>query len=226
MVHELQCGINGDGTGGETQTTHDSSALHSFALAVLLPPANVERELTRLQQTLFADYALASAFALPPVLPIAAVSPDTDPGRFARSLERHRQAFRVEVGAVSLHGSSVLAEASMGTTGQTGLDAISRALGDPQPVLPPFPLLRGFWIAEFPAGATLPSALPDHAAPGFSSFQYGLMVVRCHTPGARWWERVSWEIRARVGTRRQPDSLRPPSARNSSGSGVDKRQGR
>jgi hypothetical protein len=213
MVHELQCGINADTPGKDA---HSPPAVRSFALAALLPPANVERELTRLQQTLFADHSVASAFALPPVLPIAALAPDSDPGRFARAVEPLRQAFHLEAGAAAVHGVSVLVEASIDTEGRARLDAIARAVADPQAEPPPFPLLRGFWIAEFPSIAALPSRLPDHAAPGFSSFHYGLMVVRYLPVEGRWWERVAWEIRARVSTRRSPTRRRARSGPNPS----------
>jgi hypothetical protein len=167
----------------------------------------VERELIRIQEALFTAHGLASALALPPVLPIAAITPDTEAERFTRAIEPHRTGFRIGVGALVIREGTVFAAAELDVDGRDRLAAIASAFADDDAPDLPFSVFRGFRIADILDTEAVP-ALPAQAAPGFSSFYYGLLVVEYLPIEGPWWERVSWQIKAKVSTRRPPKANR------------------
>ncbi len=184
--------------------------MRRFAVAVLLPPANVERLVCDLQDRLFREMGLASAQALPAFAPLAALPPGPDPRVFESAIEPERAAFRVELGAPAAVGAAVVIGL---LPGPGGLERLSRARAALVPLLAagpaavPFPLGAHLWLAEAASGADAAAAARlvagGFAPRGFSSFEYAILEIEA-SDGEPWWRELRWRTCAHVRSRRGP----------------------
>jgi hypothetical protein len=183
--------------------------VRSFALAVLLPPSNVERQVNDLQDRLFRELALPSAQALPVFAALAALPAGFEPRLFEATVSPLRRGFRVELGAPAADGRAVLLDLRLGAEGveRLGLlcSALRAAAGDAAPDTP-VPAGPRLWLAEAtsPGEAAAAVALIGAAEParlGFGSFEYALLQVDA-SDGEPWWREISWRTYAHVRTRR------------------------
>ncbi len=184
--------------------------MRSFTLAVLLPPANIERKVNDLQDRLYRDLALASAQALPVFAPLAALRAGFDPRRFEAAVSPLRQGFRVELGAPVADGRAVLLDLRLASGGAEQLGRVRSALqaggGEGAAPPPPLPVGPRLWLAEAPSEAEAAAAVElirsgGPASAGFASFEYALLEVDA-SDGEPWWRELRWRTYSHVRTRR------------------------
>lgn len=207
----------------------DSMRAHLLAVT---PPGNAERMLGGIREELFRRHALASALALPALLPLGFLA-RPEPG-FPAALERATAAARrlglpLEVGGYREEAGALFLQAR--TQGLWG--ALREAAGRLQPLVPGFlPAYEGFFLAQREHLSNPARALADLPAPCIRRFfpsALCLLEIDSAEPegaeaagaagdgaapgglapggGRPWWRRVSWEERLRLPLRRGP---RPP----------------
>lgn len=184
--------------------------MRSFAVAALLPPANIERLVADLQDRLFRELSLPSAQALPAFAPLAALAPGLDPRVFESALAALRSGFRVELSAPASFGKAILLDLHLGPEGEEQVSLVCAALeaaasGAAAPQVP-LPLGPRLWLAEAPSDADARAAVAWLAAngvpaAGFSSFEYAILQVDA-ADGELWWRELRWHTCGHVRTRR------------------------
>jgi hypothetical protein len=184
-----------------------------FAVAALLPPANVERLVCDLQDRLFRELGLASAQALPAFAPLAALPPGLEARAFQSAIEPERAAFRIELAPPAAAGAAVVLRL---LPGPGGLDRLSRAQAALVPLLAagpaavPFPLGAHLWLAEAASGGAAAAAarlVADGLAPlGFSGFEYAILEIEA-SDDEPWWRELRWRTYAHVRVRRGPPAV-------------------
>ncbi len=206
--------------------------MRRFAVAALLPPANVERLVHDLQDRLFRELGLASAQALPAFAPLAALPPGLEPRVFESAIEPERAAFRIELAPPAAAGAAVV----LGLLpGPGGLERLSRVHAALVPLLAadaaavPFALGARLWLAEASSGAEAAAAarlLAGGFAPlGFASFDYAILEVEA-ADGEPWWRELRWRTYAHVRARRGPPAARKADGPRRAPIRVDKRSDR
>jgi hypothetical protein len=186
----------------------EEQAVRSFALAALLPPPNVERQVNNLQDRLFRELGLASAQALPVFAPLAALRPGFEPRLFEAAVSPLRRGFRIELGEPLTDGRAVLLGLGLAPGGAEQLDRLRSALqaggGPGEAPVPPLPLGPWLWLAEAPSEAEASAAAAlirscGPAAVGFGSFEYALLEVEA-SDDEPWWRDLRWRTYAHVRT--------------------------
>ena len=169
-----------------------------FTLLVLVAPGSVEAEVGRIQAGIFSEHGLLSAAALPPLVPIAFMTPQ--PGAAAqpaaaallRDLERSVPApWRISaVGPCWVSGWLYLSIDSGGMWARLRAGALALRGGEPDG---PFPAAEGFFLGCGEASTKQREAIRP-AAPemSFSSSDIALVAVRTEGSGP-WWRDVYWE---------------------------------
>jgi hypothetical protein len=166
----------------------------TFLLCALIPPGSVEASVGRVQEALFSEHGLASAQAVPPLIPIAFLDPDRLPGQFLRQLdhsapfgwrarlqraewvEGHLYARVDSDGAWSALRKAVLAKCGMQTGGL-------------------FPVAEGFYLGCGDAPEAMrPGINPSIPPTSFSSATVALIGLHPALGGPAWWSELHWEI--------------------------------
>lgn len=166
----------------------------SFFLCALLPPGSVEAEVGKVQAELFSEHGLASAQAVPPLVPISFLDPARLKAGFlprlnaavpsgwrarledSRWVEGHLFARIDSAGAWSALRSCALDQCGIRTGGL-------------------LPVAEGFYLgcADAPPEAR-PGIKPRISPRGFSSATLVLMVLQTGGQGVPWWSELHWEI--------------------------------
>jgi hypothetical protein len=196
-----------------------------FALMVLSPPSNIDRLIGELQEQLFSELGLASALALPVMLPLLYLPVEQAEGFFKQALkETEHSLFGFRIASLDLtvvkeegEGSPVRTNlffktdvSSRGEGILSGMQAVGeRAVGSAGEAVTPFhcnrplPLFRyGFFLGQ--AGTSVPDPLPVNPPPAFrfSIFTYELLKFSVADPPRPWYSEVHWEVAARQEVRR------------------------
>ena len=172
-------------------------------LAALIPPGSVEAEIGKVQAGIFAEHGLASAQALPPLIPVAFLRNAPVRG-FLADLERS-----VRAGWNARAAGPAWIEGYLFVTVQTGglwaglrARALAETGGD---LRGPFPAAEGFCMGCADAEPGLRARIMP-AAPGLSFSSCTLSIMRFESPREEWWRELYWEtlderpLRGRRGT--------------------------
>ncbi len=165
-----------------------------FQLAALIPPGSVEAEVNSVQEEILRARGLASAHALPPLVPIAFTAAQERPRALLRELDRIVCApWRMTLKAAAwIEGYLYLGIDSAGAW---------HALRGHVPVASPqrpeelFPPAEGFFLGCGDAAADEREAIRVPAS-GTSFSSCAVALVRIETRGSpeAWWRELYWEI--------------------------------
>jgi hypothetical protein len=163
-------------------------------LVALFAPGSIESEVGKVQAALFSAHGLASAQALPPLIPIAFL----DAGRATRGLLSEmngsiRPGWRMRLtGALWAEGHLYAGVDSGGAWRSLRTRALEMCGAEKGSL---FPAAEGFYLG---CGDAAPEekSLISPAVPGvsFSSCTIALLKVRAAFEGAGWWKELSWEV--------------------------------
>ena len=161
-------------------------------LAALIAPGSIESEVGNVQADLLAEHGLASALALPPLIPIAFLDAARVDGSLLREMNRSiAPGWRVRlVGAGWIDGHLFGRIDSGGAWAVLRECALARCRSDGKNL---FPAAEGFYLgcSETPdeARALINPALPELS---FGSGTMSLMRISA-SEGPEWWRALSWE---------------------------------
>jgi len=166
-----------------------------FYLCAIVAPGSVEAEVGRVQAALFSDHGLASAQAVPPMVPVAFL----DPGRIRDGLlsrldQRVRAGWSTclaEAGWVDGHlyahvqSNGAWAALRAGAMEECGLHVGGL-----------FPVAEGFYLGCEDAPADDRASICPRLEPlRFRTAQLALVALQTSTPGPGWWSELHWEVR-------------------------------
>jgi hypothetical protein len=165
----------------------------SLLLCALFAPGSIEAEVGKVQAAVFSTHGMASALALPPLIPIAFM----DAARVDRALlqEMNRSiapGWRMRLTRAEWIGGHLFARVDSGAAwGALRARALERCGSEEGS---PFPAAEGFYLgcSEAPIGAR---AEINPAIPGvsFGSATIVLMKIHAAFDAAGWWRELSWE---------------------------------
>ena len=164
-----------------------------FLLLALLAPGSIEAEVGRLQGRIFSQYGLASALALPPLIPVAFLPADFAVRGLLDALNRSvRSPYRIDTGlAVWEAGALFLSVDSGGLW--SGLREGAHALGVGA-CDGPFPVFEGFFLGCGDATAAQREAIrPAQPSLGFTSSALALIGIGTPKGTLEWWREVYCE---------------------------------
>lgn len=176
-------------------------------LSALLPPSNIAREVSQIQQYLFERYGFCSALALPVLAPIHYHSEDVNKAILAQSILRLRalpvvvKGYRAEAGCLYLDFDT-----DVWPDLQLVLSDLSPSAG-PQTTLPQGH--SGFYLScvEQPQALTAILAdLPCFSLRRFAS--YSIALLRIEASAGTWWQQVYWHVLSETKLRRALDGDR------------------
>jgi hypothetical protein len=159
-------------------------------LVALIPPGSVEAEMGKVQAALFAEHGLASAQALPPLIPVAFI-PEVPARGFLADLERSVHAgWRARVaGHAWVEGWLFILADTGGLWAGLRARALAAAGGAPRG---PFPAAEGFCLGCADAEPERrPRITPTPPELSFSSC--ALAIMRFESPRDEWWRELYWE---------------------------------
>ncbi len=160
-------------------------------LVALVPPGSVEAEMGKVQAAIFAETGLASAIALPPLMPVAFAS--AAPGRdFLDDLDRSvRAGWSARTAGIVWVGAWLFLAVDTGGL-WNGLRERARAGAGAEPSCP-FPAAEGFCLGCVDAAPDQRSRIAP-AIPQLSFSSCSLAVMRLESPREEWWRELYWEI--------------------------------
>jgi len=166
----------------------------SFHLCAIIAPGSVEAEIGRVQAALFADCGLASAQAVPPLVPVAFLEPgrirDGLLSRLDQRVPAGWSASLAEAGWVEGH---LYARVESGGAWSALRDGAVEECGLSGSGL--FPTAEGFYLGCADAPADSRNSIRPRVEPRrFRTAQLALVVFRTMTPGPGWWNELHWEI--------------------------------
>jgi hypothetical protein len=175
-------------------------------LAALIAPGSIESEVGKVQAVLFSEHGLASAQALPPLIPIAFLDAARVDRGFLLAMNRAvSPGWRMRLtGALWAEGHLYAGVESGGTWGALRDCALGRCGAEKGRL---FPAAEGFYLgcgdATPEVRVRIKLVLPETS---FSSCMVALLNIVTAFDGPEWWREVSWEIveeRSLRGRRKQ-----------------------
>jgi len=162
-----------------------------FLLSALIAPGSIESEVGGAQANLFSEHGLASALALPPLIPIAFL----DAARVERSLLREMDRSVARGWRMRLVGAGWIGGHLFGRIDSGGAWLALRecALARCGPGGNLFPAAEGFYLGcgEIPDEAR---ALINPVLPGLSFGSATIALMRISAfESPEWWRTLSWE---------------------------------
>ncbi|MGO9310626.1 MAG: hypothetical protein ACLQDL_16590 [Spirochaetia bacterium] len=164
-------------------------------LAALIAPGSIESEVGKLQAALFSAHGLASAQALPPLIPIAFLD---DAARVTRALLAElngsiRQGWRIRLtGPLWVEGHLYAGVDSGGAWGSLRARALELCGAEKARL---FPAAEGFYLGCADAAPEEKSLIrPTVPEASFSSSTIALLSVHADFEGSTWWRDVHWEV--------------------------------
>jgi hypothetical protein len=162
-------------------------------LCALLPPGSVEAELGRVQDALFSDHGLASASAVPPLVPVAFLgAPEAVSGLLLEMNRSIRAGWRILLQDPAWYSGHLFARVDSAGAWQT-LRACALAGGGEEKG-GPFPAFEGIYLgcAEAPDSerARISPVIPRRS---FSSAALAVLRIE-HAGPPEWWRELHWEI--------------------------------
>ena len=166
----------------------------SYFLCALIAPGSIEAEVGRVQAALFSDHGLASAQAVPPLLPVAFLDPDrVRPGLLSRLNHGVSAGWSARLAGCEWIEGHLYARVQSGGAWTALRAAALQECG--LPAGGPFPAAEGFYLgcAEAPPGSRddMRPKVPPRA---FHTAHLALVVLQTLAPGPRWWSNLHWEI--------------------------------
>ncbi|MGA2639833.1 MAG: hypothetical protein ABSG21_02880 [Spirochaetia bacterium] len=163
-------------------------------LAALFAPGSIESEVGKVQAALFSRHGLASAQALPPLIPIAFL----DAARSEKDLLREMNAavspgWRIRLtGSAWVDGHLYACVESGGVWRSLRARAVEIS-GAGKGCL--FPAAEGFYLGcgDVPSEekSRIRPAVPEKS---FTSGTIALLTIHAALDGADWWQELSWEV--------------------------------
>jgi len=186
----------------------------------LLLPGNIERAMVDVQRGLFARTGLASAMALPPLVPLAFLPPENAGDRFHAALEGLNSRFTITGSGYVVKSGALFLDAVWDDAGLDVRRRLAERLGEPAAAPSGCPPVHARQPRPFPPypgillGAGLPIDLRPPVEPPrvrFSSFWYALIRIASTAAAERWWENCYWQVEERIrsvtrGPHRAPGS--------------------
>jgi hypothetical protein len=162
-------------------------------LCALVPPGSVEAEVARVQEALFAEHGLASAVAVPPVVPVAFLEASVPCGELLGEMNRAVPAgWRMALRDPAWVDGHLFARVESG--GAWGaLHACAECRGRAANG-GPFPVSEGFYLG---CAEALPPARVDirPTVPALSFSSATLAILRIDfAPFPDWWSELHWEV--------------------------------
>ncbi len=173
----------------------------------LLLPGNIERAMVDVQRGLFARTALASVMALPPLVPLAFLPPETAGDRFRAALEGLNSRFTITGSGYVVKSGALFLDAVWDDAGLDVRRRLAGRLGEPAAApsgCPPAQTRQPYPFPPYPGillGAGLPIDLRPPVEPPrvrFSSFWYALIRIASTAAAERWWENCYWQVEERI----------------------------
>jgi hypothetical protein len=166
----------------------------SVYLAALIAPGSVESELGKVQAAILSEHGLASAQALPPLIPIAFLDPGGAEGRLLTELNRSiRPGWRMRLTGTVWAEAHLFAGVESGGLWRSLRTRALEICAVEKSCL--FPLAEGFYLG---CGDALPEArsliMPVVPWVSFSSGTLTLLHIRVAFDGEGWWRELSWEV--------------------------------
>ena len=159
-------------------------------LVALIPPGSVEAELGKVQAAIFSELGLASALALPPLIPVAFISAPPARG-FLDDLDRSVLAgWRARAAGIAWVEEWLFLAVDTGGLWD-GLRARALALAGAAPLCL-FPASEGFCLGCVDADPDQRSHIAP-MTPELSFSSCSLAVMRLESPREEWWREVYWE---------------------------------
>jgi hypothetical protein len=165
----------------------------AFLLVALSAPGSIEAELGRVQAGIFAEHGLASAQALPPLIPVA--FPRTDAhlrGLLAELNRAARAPWRIQItGHAWVEGFLYLRAESGGMLTALRARALDLCGEEPRRLFPPF---EGFFMGCAEASPAQRELIhPTGATLAFTSCAIAVMSIETPPGDREWWREVYWE---------------------------------
>jgi hypothetical protein len=166
----------------------------SFFLCALIPPGSVEAEVGKVQADLFSEHGLASAEAVPPLVPISFL----DPRRLQADLLSRLNAAVASGWSARLKDAGWVEGHLYARIDSAGAWSALRTCALDQGGIQAgglFPAAEGFYLGCADAPPEARSGIKPLLAPrSFRSGTLVLMVLEAGAQGAQWWSELHWEI--------------------------------
>jgi hypothetical protein len=168
-------------------------AAQSSLLVAIVAPGSVEACIGRVQEGIFAEHGLASAAALPPLIPVAFISGDAPRGLLSTVARSPSAPWRVRTTRADWEqGWLFLGVSTEGMWATVRASVLSLAAAEPEPL---FPAGEGFFAG---CGDATPAQraviVPPVPQISFSSATLALVAVRSPRGRNDWWREVRWEF--------------------------------
>ena len=173
-------------------------------LAVILPHSNIDRAVGEIQDTIFTCFGLASALALPVMIPLRILSPDTNPSDFLSLFENHPRRLTGQSSTYRIVDESLFLSTRLST--EENLDVNFPSPADYQkgdyPKL--FPVREGFFLCSQEQGVPLEKVLIRLNQPPSLHFKpLGYALIALETSDLpEWWRQTQWEIESLIKCRK------------------------
>ena len=163
-------------------------------VAALLPPSNIERIVSRLQETIYSSFGTISAMALPVMIPLGFIPTAVSPESFRQVLNDAREGFSIHSARYRKEDSSVYLSLIPEPEASFRRIVERLELNDSRS---PFPPYFGFFlcdIAETEEAETDLADFPEVPSFRFASFHFALIDLRFHRLKDSLWHHVEWEL--------------------------------
>ena len=170
------------------------TSVKQVLLAALIAPGSIEAAVGSVQAALFSVHGLASAQALPPLVPVAFLDAAAAVRGLLPDLDRSVAAgWRIRLAGALWAEGHLYAVIESGGAWETLRGRALEMRGPETGCL--FPVVEGFYLG---CSESLPEdrpgirpAVPDVS---FSSCTIALVRVRTAADGPGWWQNLSWEV--------------------------------
>jgi hypothetical protein len=166
----------------------------TFLLCALIPPGSMEAHVGRVQETLFSEHGLASAQAVPPLVPIAFLDPAGLTGAFLQQLDGSAPSgWRARLQEAEwVEGHLYARIDSAGTWSALRHTALARCGARTGGL---FPVAEGFYLGCGDVPEAARSGINPRIPPASFSSATVVLIVLDPAPGSpAWWSDLHWEI--------------------------------
>jgi hypothetical protein len=168
--------------------------IESFRIVALAAPGSVEAALGKIQAEIFSRFGLASAHALPPVIPVAFLPSNTSPRGLLGSLNESVHApWSVRAGDSEWEAEYLyVGVGSGGAWSALRARTLETCGGEPIRL---FPIREGFFMGCGDATPAQRDAIRPAVPPAaFSSGDLVLLSIETPSGHGAWWQELYWEI--------------------------------
>lgn len=173
-------------------------------LAAILPHSNIDRAVGEIQDTIFTCFGLASALALPVMIPLRILSPDTNPSDFLNLLEDHPRRLAGQSSIYRIVDKSLFLTTRFSTEENRNVYFPSPVDNKKADCPRLFPVQEGFFLCSQEQDVPLEKVLSRLNPPPslrFKPLGYALIAVET-SDLPEWWRQTQWEIESLIKCRR------------------------